>query len=46
MKTKEERLEIADKIVRDIDTVTLATTDEVLDIRARALTGEFDDLYE
>ena len=41
-----ERLAIADEIIRRIDTVTLATPDEVRDIRKRALTGEFDTIFD
>lgn len=41
-----ERLRIADEIIRRIDTVTLATLQEVDDIRRRALTGEFDTIFE
>lgn len=46
MKTREERLRIAEKIIRDIDTVTLVTCQEAENIRARALAGEFDTIYE
>ena len=38
------RLQIADEIIRRIDTVTLATCQEVTDIRERAISGDFDDL--
>lgn len=42
--SRESRLWVADEIVRRIDTVTLCRVDEVRDIRARALNGEFDDM--
>lgn len=43
--SRRERLSIADEIIRRIDTVTLATPQEIDDIRRRALTGEFDDIF-
>ncbi len=41
-----EREHIADEIVRRCDTVTLLTVEEVVDIRRRADTGEFDTIFE
>jgi len=38
-----ERVRLADEIVRRCDTVALLRCEEVSDIRARALAGEFDD---
>ncbi len=43
--TRDERLSISAEIIRRIDTVTLATPDEVRDIQKRALLGEFDDIF-
>lgn len=43
---RNERLLIADEIIRRVDTVTLCTLREVEDIRNRALSGEFDDFNE
>jgi hypothetical protein len=37
-----ERLRLAEEIVRRVDTVALLRCEEVADIRARALAGEFD----
>jgi hypothetical protein len=37
------RIAYADEIVRRADTVTLLRCDEVVDLRRRALTGEFDE---
>ena len=45
MKTEKDRLLIAAEIVRRIDTVTLATCEEVDNIRRRALAGELDDIF-
>lgn len=45
MMLKHKRLAIAKEIVRRVDTVTLCTVEEVTDIRQRALTGEFDDIF-
>lgn len=42
MKTERWRLQMAEAIVRCVDTVTLLRCDEVEDIRRRALAGEFD----
>jgi hypothetical protein len=42
--TKQERLALADEIVRRVDTVAILTPQEVTDIRERALTGEFDSM--
>ena len=42
--SRESRLWVAEEIVRRIDTVTLCRVDEVRDIQARALKGEFDDM--
>jgi len=44
--SKTERIAIAEEIVRRADTVTLLTCEEVFDIRARALAGEFDDIFQ
>lgn len=41
-----ERVRLADEIVRRCDTVALLRCEEVSDIRARALAGEFDDQAE
>lgn len=38
-----ERLRLADEIVRRCDTVAILRCEEVLDIRIRALAGDFDD---
>lgn len=40
------RLAIADEIIRRIDTVTLTTVEEVSSIRARAVAGEFDGMFD
>ncbi len=40
--TKIQRIDIADEIVKRIDTVTLLRCEEVTDIRQRAISGEFD----
>jgi hypothetical protein len=44
--TELQRTAIAMEIVRRIDTVTLTTCAEVVDIYKRAQSGEFDDMYE
>jgi hypothetical protein len=44
--TPNQRRAIAREIVRRIDTVTLATRDEVEDVHLRALAGEFDGIFE
>jgi hypothetical protein len=44
--TPNQRRAIAREIVRRIDTVTLATCDEVEDVHLRALAGEFDGIFE
>ena len=46
MKTREERLEIAEELVRRIDTVTLLKCEEVRELRAKALTGVWDDIFD
>ncbi len=46
MKTVQQRREIANEIIRRIDTVTLCTCDEVNDIHQRAYAGEFDDIFD
>lgn len=42
----EERLRIADEIIRRIDTITILTCEEVTAIRNRAILGEFDDFWD
>lgn len=37
-----ERLKLAEEIIRRVDTVALLRCEEVADIRARAVDGEFD----
>jgi hypothetical protein len=46
MKTYRERVAIAEEIVRRVDTVALLKCDEVLAIHARAVAGEFDDIFD
>ena len=46
MKTPRERLAIADEIVRRVDTVALLKVEEVREIRAKALTGAWDDIFD
>lgn len=41
-----QRLQLADEIVRRVDTVTLLKCEEVTDIRMRSLAGEFDQEYD
>jgi hypothetical protein len=41
-----QRLILGEEIVRRADTVTLLKVEEVEDIRARALAGEFDSIAE
>ena len=44
--TPEQRQRIADVIIDRAETVTLLSNEEVQDIRERAATGEFDDIFE
>jgi hypothetical protein len=44
--TPNQRRVIAREIVRRVDTVTLATCDEVEDVHLRALAGEFDGIFD
>lgn len=44
--SRQQRLEIANEIIRRVDTVTLCTCEEVTDITERALNGEFDDIFK
>ena len=46
MKTREERVIIANEIINRMDTVTLCTLKEVMEIRDRAQTGEFDSIFD
>ena len=46
MKTREERINIANEIINRMDTVTLTTWNEVMEIRDRAQTGEFDSIFD
>ena len=40
------RDEIVEEIIRRADTVAILTADEIIDIRRRAATGEFDTIFE
>jgi hypothetical protein len=46
MKSREERLAIAEELVWRIDTVALLKVEEVRDIYARALAGEWDGIFD
>ena len=45
-KTNKQRIEIADEIIDRADTVSILSRDEVQDIYTRALSGEFDDIFD
>lgn len=43
---KIQRWKLAEEVIRWIDTVTLCTPEEVVDIHKRAQQGEFDTLFD
>jgi hypothetical protein len=45
-KTREERREIAEELVWRIDTVALLKPEEVRDLYAKALAGEYDTIFD
>lgn len=43
---QKKRQKVAEEIIRRIDTVTLCTCEEVIEIMARATQGEFDEFFD